>query len=108
MYPQTASAEKGQDLKDTKCQRNKADGSSTTGPCEEVCKDLEVSTHKDVDTGLRTCKESSIIALVHPSEQSLKHSDSRTVQAFPLMSKGNEIVFVPATVNAVPGSSGEK
>jgi hypothetical protein len=48
--------EKGQDRPDEKCQRNNKNGSTTTGQCSSVCKDLDVGG-KDVNSGYRTCKE---------------------------------------------------
>jgi hypothetical protein len=61
--PQKAYAvDKGQDLPNQKCQRNNANGSTTTGQCSSVCKDLEVSTTKDVDSGLRTCQQKAVRA----------------------------------------------
>lgn len=55
--PSIAVAEKkGQDYPNEKCDRKETNGSITVGQCDSVCKDLPVSTTKDVDTGHRTCK----------------------------------------------------
>jgi len=97
--PQTASAEtKGQDLPGTKCQRNNKDGSTTTGQCSSVCKDLVVSDTKDVDSGLRTCEEAKavsgwgIVAITgHPSVQFVRYNAGGEVQACRLGAKSDEL-----------------
>jgi hypothetical protein len=46
----------GKDFPNEKCERKETNGSSTYGQCTSVCKDLDVSTTKDVNSGYRTCK----------------------------------------------------
>jgi hypothetical protein len=98
--PQTASADtKGQDLPGTKCQRNNKDGSTTTGQCSSVCKDLVVSDAKDPDSGLRTCEEKAtvvsgwgIVAITgHSSVQFLRYNEGGEVQACKLGAKADEV-----------------
>ncbi|MGH9747603.1 MAG: hypothetical protein ACRD59_16025 [Candidatus Acidiferrales bacterium] len=58
--PRPAFADKkGQDYPDDKCQRNNTDKTTASGPCSSVCKDLTVSTTKDVNSGLKTCKQAA-------------------------------------------------
>jgi hypothetical protein len=59
IYSLNAFAEEktGQDYPNEKCELIKKDGSSTTGQCSNVCKDLEVGKKDDAGSGLRTCKE---------------------------------------------------
>ena len=112
--PQNAFAEKkGQDFPDQKCQRNNKDGSITTGQCSSVCKDLDVSTTKDVDTGYRTCKEArtiggwGVVSLTHPSVQLLRYNDSGEVQACSLTSRGDEMVCHPVTIKQGQAKTGQ-
>jgi hypothetical protein len=54
--PLAADQKTGKDYPNEKCERKETNGSSTYGQCASVCKDLDVSTTKDVNSGYRTCK----------------------------------------------------
>src|SRR4051812_35930641 len=77
-------AKQGQDLPGQKCDLNKKDGTSKTGQCSTVCKDLDVSDAKDVNTGHRTCKEKAravatwgLVPIAgNPSVQFLRFNDT--------------------------------
>jgi hypothetical protein len=99
LIPQRAyGVDKGQDLPNQKCQRNNTDESTTTGQCASVCKDLEVSTTKDVDSGLRTCQQKAtrtsqwvLVAVTgNSSILFLRYNNKGEVQAC-AMPKENEI-----------------
>jgi hypothetical protein len=78
---------KGQDYPDEKCTRINKDESTTNGPCSDVCKDLEV-TGRDVDTGLRKCKEGSTMFLSQSPMQLMRYDDGVAVKVSSLTPKG--------------------
>jgi hypothetical protein len=104
--PQRASAEtKGQDLPGEKCQRNNKDGTTTTGQCSNVCKDLVVSGTKDVDSGLKTCKEARtaggwglVPVTGNPSILFMRYNKNGDVQSCGPTSKPDEIECRPVTI----------
>jgi hypothetical protein len=114
--PLTAFADKkGQDYPNEKCQRNNTDGSTTTGQCSNVCKDLTVSTTKDVDSGLRTCDQAArsaggwgIVAVVgNPSMLFVRYNEDGEVQACAPTSKPDEIECRHVTIREAKRKSGK-
>ena len=114
LTPTTAVADqkKGQDYPDEKCQRNNKDGTMTIGQCSNVCKDLDVSTTKDVDTGYRTCKQArtvgqwNLVAVTgNPSMLFLRYNDEGEVQGCTMTSKRNEIECRDLTIREAKGNS---
>jgi hypothetical protein len=107
---------KGQDYPGEKCDRTNKDGTTTTGQCSSVCKDLDVDPVKDVNTGHRTCKQAFVMpggGLVpvtgHPSIQFLRYNDLGQVQACSLTPKlgVDELLCRDITVREVEGKSAQ-
>jgi hypothetical protein len=103
-----APPQQGGDLPGQSCQRNNKDGSITTGLCSNVCKNLDVSTTKDVNTGKRTCTEALSVptrwGLVAVSGSSLtrllRFSDTGEVQTCTL-TKADEMQCYNVTIREV-------
>ena len=106
--PPTASADKkGQDMPaDAECQRNNTDGTTTNGKCSSVCKDLTVSTTKDVDSGKYTCKQAArvgsgwgLVAVTgNAGVHFLRYNAGGDVQACALNDKADELQCHPVTI----------
>ena len=113
--PRTAFAEPktGKDYPNEKCDRQNKDGTTTTGQCSNVCKDLEVSTVKDVNTGHRTCKEKArivadwglVVATGNPSVVFWRYNSAGEVQACGPTSTPDELECRPVTIRQVEAKS---
>ena len=108
-----AATKTGSDFPNQKCDRKETNGSTTTGQCSSVCKGLDVSTTKDVNTGNRTCQAArvavgtwGVVAVTgNSSMQFLRFNDKGDFQACALTSKPDEIECRPMTIREVPAIS---
>ena len=111
--PAFAEPKTGKDYPNEKCDRKNKDDTTTTGQCSNVCKDLEVSTTKDVDTGHRTCTAKRTAAswgltaaTGNPSVAFWRYNSEGEVQACGTTANPNVLECRPVTIREVEAKSG--
>ena len=104
-----AAEKTGGDYPNEKCDRNNKDGTTTTGQCSNVCKDLTVSGTKDVNTGHRTCTAARTVTgwgiavptTANPSVLFYRYNLTGEVQACVATSKPDELECRDVTIRMV-------